>query len=51
MAKEVGESEPAVGPATTSEGRIEAAALCVLVALFVGVGAWTWWRLVQVYFG
>jgi hypothetical protein len=51
MAKEVCEREPASQPATPAEGRIEAAALCVLVSLFVGVGVWTWWRLVQVYLG
>jgi hypothetical protein len=29
----------------------DAVALCVLVSLFTGIGAWTWWQLVRAVLG
>jgi len=49
MAKDVDARQTDARCATPTEARIETAALCVLVSLFAGVGAWTWWRLIQAY--
>ncbi len=51
MAKDVDAHQTDVRRATPTEARIESAVLSGLVAVLAGVGAWTWWRLIQAYLG
>ena len=34
-----------------SDGWSETVALCVLLSLFTGLGAWTWWQLARAVLG